>query len=101
MTETLLFERRAHGPGCDCHRCLGAQPGNTLALRHGATSERQIQPVARNHRRRVLRQIGLSPRDLDPVGRAYLEHYCRVTAKIVLIDQWVDEHGLIRAADRT
>lgn len=73
-----------------------AGPGNVLALRHGATSERQVRPLARNHRRRVLRQIGLSPRDLDAIGRAHLEHYCRTTAKIVLIDRWIDEHGLIR-----
>jgi hypothetical protein len=73
-----------------------AEPGNVLALRHGSSSERQIRPLARNHRRRVLRQIRLRASDLDPVGKAYLEHYVRLTAKIELIDRYVDEHGLLR-----
>jgi hypothetical protein len=85
-----------HGAGCTCRRCTGYQPGNDDAALHGATSERQIRPVARNHRRRVLRQIGLSPRDLDAVGKAHLEHYTRTTSKIVLIDRWLDEHGVLR-----
>jgi hypothetical protein len=76
-------------------RCRGFEPGNVVALRHGAFSEAQIRPVARNHRRKILRQIGLSPRDLDPVGRALLEHYTRLTAKIVAIDRYVDEVGVL------
>jgi hypothetical protein len=92
----LAAARPVHHDGCSCARCVGFADGNLAALKHGATSERQIRPLARNHRRRVLRQIGLSPRDLDAIGRAHLEHYCRTTAKIVLIDRWLDEHGLIR-----
>jgi hypothetical protein len=71
------------------------EPGNEAALRHGATSERHIRPLARNHRRRLLRQIGLRAVDLDPVGRALLEHYVRLTAKVVLIDGYLDEAGLL------
>lgn len=69
--------------------------GNTASLTHGATSERKIRPLARTHCRRVLRQIGLRATDLDPIGKAYLEHYCRLTAKVILIDPYVDEHGLL------
>ena len=70
---------------------------NIAAGRHGASSERQIKPVARNHRRRVLRQLRLSSREFDPVGRAYLDAFVRLQAKVDLIDRYVDEHGLIRA----
>jgi hypothetical protein len=87
-----------HGAGCGCTRCRGFKPENDLALVHGATSERRIRPLARNHRRRVLRQIGLRAGDLDPVGRALLEHYCRLTAKVVLIDAYLDEVGLLDEA---
>ena len=40
--------------------------------------------------------VTLRAGDIDAIGRAHLEHYCRTTAKIVLIDRWIDEHGLIR-----
>jgi hypothetical protein len=89
---------RLHGPGCGCTKCVGFQDGNEWAVRHGATSERQIRPLARNHRRRFLRQIGLRASDLDPVGRALLEHYVRLTAKVVLIDRYLDEAGLLDEA---
>lgn len=73
-----------------------AEPANVLALKHGATSERQIAPRARNHRRRLLRQLRLSPRDLDPLARGYLDTYVRLTSKLDLIDAYLAEHGLIR-----
>lgn len=84
-----------HGAECECVRCRSFQPGNEWALKHGATSENQIRPLARNHRRRLLRQIGLRAGDLDPVGRAHLEHYCRLAAKIVLLDRYFDEQGFL------
>ena len=95
MSEALALERPVHGPGCGCTRCVGFQPGHTLTLAHGASSERHIRPLARNQKRRVLRQMGLRSGDVDPIGRALLEHYVRSTAKIALIDAWVDEHGLL------
>jgi hypothetical protein len=61
VTETVL--ESVHGDGCACTRCQGFQLGNTLSLHHGATSERQIRPLARNPRRRVLRQIGIRAGD--------------------------------------
>ncbi len=71
--------------------------GNTLAKTHGASSERQIRPLALNHRRRMLRRFGLSARELDPIGRGYLDLYCRTQAKVETIDAYIAEHGLIRA----
>jgi hypothetical protein len=35
--------------------------------------------------------------EIDPIGKAYLEHYCRLTSKLVLIDNYLDEHGLLDA----
>jgi hypothetical protein len=49
--EVASYGSSRHVPGCSCLRCRGFQPGNEVALSHGATSERQIRPVARNHRR--------------------------------------------------
>jgi DNA mismatch repair protein MutH len=72
------------------------EPGNSAALRHGATIERQIRPVAANHRRRVLRRIGLSARDLDAIARGYLDLYVRLAAKIELADRYLEENGLLR-----
>jgi len=71
--------------------------GNVAALRHGATSRDRFAPLARNHRRRVLRQIGLSPRDLDAVGRGYLALYCATAAKLDLLDAYFAEHGFLKA----
>src|SRR5438552_3977803 len=33
------------------------EKGHTFSTKHGATSERRIRPLARNHRRRVLRRL--------------------------------------------
>jgi hypothetical protein len=94
--ELVPVEQVRHGLDCGCQRCTGFEGDNEAHFVHGATSERHVAPLARNQRRRLLRQTGTRVGDLSPTGRALLEHYCRTTAKIVLIDEWVDEHGLIR-----
>ena len=44
--------------------------GNQNALTHRASSERQVVPLARNHKRRVLRQLGIScPASRNLAGR--------------------------------
>lgn len=73
-----------------------AQPGNTNALKHGASADGQIRTRAALHRRRVLRQFGLRSRDLSPVGRAHLDQVVRLRAKVEAIDEYVARHGLIR-----
>jgi hypothetical protein len=70
-----------------------AQAGNTLALRHGATSDRQIGREAANQKRRILRQIGLRARDLDSLGRALLANWARAAAALALMDAYAAEHG--------
>jgi hypothetical protein len=76
-----------------------AKPGNLNAATHLARSERRIRPLARHHRRRLLRQLGLSVRDLDAIRRAYLDLYCRAATKVRLYDQWIDEHGALVDAE--
>lgn len=73
------------------------EKGNTLQETHGVGIEARVVPLARNHRRRVLRQIGLRASEVDPIGRAHLDAFTRSHSKIELIDRWVEEHGLIRA----
>jgi hypothetical protein len=68
---------------------------NLNAVRHGATSEARIRPVAANHRRRVLRQLRLSARDLDSVGRGYLDLYVRAVAKVELLDRFFEANGFL------
>jgi hypothetical protein len=88
--------RSSHVEGCQCTRCRGFEVGNEVRLAHGAYAERRIRPQARAHRRRVLRRLRLSPRDLDPFGKGYLDAYCRLLAKIEAIDAYIEEHGLVR-----
>jgi hypothetical protein len=84
-----------HAANCTCLRCTGWPKGNELALRHGAGSERHVRPLAHNHRRRLLRSLGLKAGEVDAVGRAYLTHYCRDLAKLELLDAYIAEHGLL------
>jgi len=75
---------------------VAAKPGNSNAVKHGATSDDRIRPLARGHRRRVLRQLGLRAGDLDPLGRGYLDAYVRLVAKIDLLDAFYEEHGFLK-----
>jgi len=74
---------------------LAAEPGNVLALVHGAHSEAQIRPIARAQKRRLLRQIGLRANDLDGVGRALLDNYARAQGKVELLDRHFAERGFL------
>ena len=92
VTTTALVERRSfgpsrHGPGCGCRRC---RPGV-----HGAYDEGRVRPLANREQRRLLRRMRLRAGDLDACGRAYLELFCRTTAKIGLIDDWLAVNGLL------
>lgn len=73
------------------------EPGNDLAVTHGAHSEARIRPLARAHRRRVLRQLKISPRELSGPGRGYLDLYARNIAKVQLLDEYLAQHGLLTA----
>jgi hypothetical protein len=70
-----------------------AQPGNVLALRHGAQSERQIGPRATREKRRILRQIGVRLSELDGVGKALVHNWSRAAAALALMDEYAAENG--------
>jgi hypothetical protein len=96
-----------HADGCACTRCRGFEPGNThgekfkvgntVALVHGATSERQIVRRATVEKRRVLRQIGLREADLESLGRALLRNWARSAAALYLMDAYAERHGWLDA----
>lgn len=71
--------------------------GNTAALVHGTRSERQIGTEAGNQKRRLLRQIGLRANQLDGIGKALLDNYCRAQAKVVLLDTYFEREGFLTA----
>jgi hypothetical protein len=77
------------------------QPGQVGAdhprTTHGATSEALIRPLARNHRRRVLRQLRLRSGDLDPIGKGYLDLYVRAVAKVEAMDRYAADYGFLDA----
>ena len=62
---------------------------------HGAKSEHQIRSVARAHKRRLMRQMGMRICDLDGITLAYLDGWARAWAKVTLLDEHFAEHGLI------
>jgi hypothetical protein len=82
-------------------RALRHEPfadGNTVALRHGANSERTIEPVAAELAGRLL---DLAREPETPVGYLASPEYlpavgawASVEAECVLYRRWFDEHGL-------
>jgi hypothetical protein len=60
------------------------QKGHLFSSIHGATSPRQIRPLARRHKRRFLRRAGLRLGDLDAVAGEYLTHWARGMAQLDL-----------------
>ena len=71
--------------------------GNEAAVRHGATSERQIARRAVVEKRRLLRQIGLRQGDLESVGRALLVNWSRAAAALHLMDDYAQREGWLDA----
>jgi hypothetical protein len=75
------------------------EPANSLGVRHGAHSERQIVRRATVEKRRLLRQIGLRQADLGSVGQALLLNWAQSAGALHLLDEyaqregWLDEEG--------
>jgi len=70
-----------------------ARPGNLLALRHGANSERLVRRRSVTEKRRLLRQLGMRQEDLASVGRALLQNWARAAAALALMDDYAAENG--------
>lgn len=75
---------------------MPAPVANQNATKSGVDSQSRIRPLARAHRRRVLRQLRLRASDLDPIGKAHLDAYAAIRSKLDLIDAYIDTHGLLR-----
>ena len=70
------------------------QPGNTAAVTHGAQS-RRVATRASVEKRRLLRALGLRQGDLGPIGRGLLDNYARIRSKLLLLDLYFEEKGML------
>ncbi|WP_212744333.1 hypothetical protein [Rhodococcus sp. Q] len=68
------------------------EKNNTLALQHGAHSERSIAPIAARWIETALAQCAYLN---DPSYTPALTAWARFEAKVDLLHDWIDEHGLI------
>lgn len=71
------------------------QPGHTITLRHGAKSPRTVNPIAAQL---VEETVGQAPFLAEPSFRPALEAWARAEARCLLLEQYLDEHGLLDPA---
>ena len=67
-----------------------------MSIPVSVTKQSEIAPLARRHRRRVLRQLRISPRKLDGPGRGYLQLVARTMAKLDQLDAYFADHPFVR-----
>jgi hypothetical protein len=76
--------------GSEAPREAAGEPAVCGRVKHGASSERQLEPLREKHRRELL--------DRFPTIDEYrLSLLCDLLARIDLARQFVDEHGLMRS----
>lgn len=68
------------------------EPGNTAAEKHGALSERRWRPEAE---RLAALVIAEAPWLIRPAFRWAVEAWAVTQAKAVMVDRWLNEHGLL------
>jgi len=69
-----------------------AEAGNTLTQRHGAFSDRVVDPVARELAKVVLAQVSyLSDPSYEPAVWAW----ARAEAQVLVLTAYLDEHGML------
>lgn len=73
------------------------EPGHTLSLRHGAYSPRKVDPLAEELAEKA-REAALYLS--DPGYSAAVWAWARAEARVQLLTEWVDEHGLLDAEGR-
>ncbi len=74
------------------YKWADAEPGNTLALKHGAYSTRVVEPRARA----ILAHVTVTaPAWLELVDSAALDAWATAEARCAVLREWCDEHGLI------
>jgi hypothetical protein len=70
------------------------RPGETLAQKHGAFSERVVDPVAKELVGVVLAQVAyLSDPSYEPAVWAW----ARAEARVLVLSKWLDENGTLDA----
>lgn len=74
------------------YRWADAEPGNTLAQKHGAWSDRAIAPVQAAI---IEAATELVPFLDDPSYTPALQAWARVEARCRLVADYLDEHGLL------
>lgn len=66
------------------------EPGNRVAEKHGARSDRAVLPLAGQ----LLDAMAeVAPHAADPAFRATLERWAYATAQARLLRRWLEEHG--------
>jgi hypothetical protein len=68
------------------------EPGNSLAVKHGATSPARVNPRAEEIAEQAISAVPyLGAEDFAPALRAW----ARAEASLELLAEWVDRHGLL------
>jgi hypothetical protein len=74
------------------------QPGNQLAVTHGAFSARRTDPIAR----RLIEEVTTDPSTsylASPKYHAMLWQWAQAAAKVEVLSEWVDTMAIQQAAD--
>jgi hypothetical protein len=69
------------------------EPGNMANLRHGATSPRKVAPIAAEIQAHILKE---APWCDQPAFAGALRSLAWTEAQIVLVTEFLDEHGVLR-----
>lgn len=71
-----------------------AEGGNTIAQKHGAFSDRVVDPVARELVGVVLTQVSYLG---DPSYEPAVWAWARAEARVLVLSKWLDENGTLDA----
>lgn len=85
---------RATAPVGERYRWETFGPGNTAALKHGAKSPAKVDPIAAEL---VSTTLAAAPFLAEPSFRPALEAWARSEARCLLLERYLDEHGLLDA----
>ena len=69
-----------------------AKEGNSLAKKHGAWSDKIVDPVARDLVEIVLGQVGYLA---DPSYEPAVWAWARAEARVLVLNAWLDENGTL------
>src|SRR6266498_76201 len=71
------------------------KPANANASTHGAYGEQGLKAVSTREKRAFLKAKGVRLSELDQIGVARLDQFARMQAKVVLLDAYLEQHGLL------